>query len=64
MDDLSKLILTLEGLPDSITKKELELAWCGEVLKRNDGNRTKCAQSLGISYHTVVTYVRELKKLG
>jgi transposase len=64
MDQITKMISTLEALPDSVTKKELELAWCGEVLKRNDGNRTKCAKVLGVSYHTIVTYVKELKKMG
>lgn len=64
MDRIIKTVSILEALPDELTKKELELIWCREVLKRNDGNRTKCAKVLGVTYHTVVAYVKNIKKLG
>lgn len=64
MDRILKTVSILEALPDELTKKELELIWCREVLRRNDGNRTKCSRVLGVTYHTVVNYVRNLKTLG
>ena len=64
MDRILKTVSILAALPDELTKKELELIWCREVLKRNNGNRTKCSRVLGVTYHTVVTYVKNLKKMG
>lgn len=64
MNRIFKTVSILEALPDDLTKKELELAWCREVLRRVDGNRTKCSRVLGVTYHTVVTYIKNMKQHG
>lgn len=53
-----------ELLPTELTKADIEMLWCREMLRRTKGNRTKSGELLGVSYRTVVRYIEDMRLKG
>lgn len=62
MPELNEIAEVFKSLPIELSKLDVEMLWCREVLIRTNGNKTHCSEILGVSYRTVNRYVDLMKE--